>query len=101
MKKLFVYGLLKEKNTQHRLFDRVVEQQPYMIAGYSISDTLVNDRYKTIEFDSDEYTEGVLLHLEDHELDLTDTFEGVAHGLYKRIDLGDGVQAYIHEATWI
>ena len=84
---------------QSRLFNRIVEQQPYMIAGYSISDTLVNGIYKTIEFDSDEYTEGVLLHLEDSELNITDTFEGVAHGLYRRIDIGNDVQAYIHEVT--
>ena len=99
MKQLFVYGLLKEKNMQYRLFNRVIKQQPHMIAGYGISDTLVSGIYKTIEFDSDEYTEGVLLHLEDHELDITDRFEGVSHGLYKRIDIGNDVQAYIHEVA--
>ena len=99
MKQLFVYGLLQEERLQRRLFNRTIEQQPYMIAGYCISDTLVSGMYKTIEFDSDEYTEGVLLHLEDHELDITDKFEGVTHGLYKRIDIGDNVQAYIHEVA--
>jgi hypothetical protein len=79
MKQLFVYGLLQEERLQRRLFNRTIEQQPYMIAGYCISDTLVSGMYKTIEFDSDEYTEGVLLHLEDHELDITDRFEGVTH----------------------
>ena len=100
MKKLFVYGLLKEKDIQRRLFNREVEQQSYMIEGYAISDTLVVDRYKTIEFDSDEYTDGVLLHLEDDELEITDKFEGVSYGLYRRIDIGNDVQAYIHEADW-
>jgi hypothetical protein len=100
MKQLFVYGLLKEKNIQDRLFNRIIKQQPYMIEGYGISDKLVNGMYKTIEFDSDEYTYGVLLHLEDHELDITDRFEGVTHGLYKRINIGDDVQAYIHEVSY-
>jgi hypothetical protein len=100
MKQLFVYGLLKEKTIQDRLFNRIIKQQPYMIEGYGISDKLVNGMYKTIEFDSDEYTYGVLLHLEDHELDITDRFEGVTHGLYKRINIGDDVQAYIHEVSY-
>ena len=100
MKQLFVYGLLKEKNIQDRLFNRIIKQQPYMIEGYGISDKLVNGMYKTIEFDSDEYTYGVLLHLEDHELDITDRFEGVTHGLYKRINIGNDVQAYIHEVSY-
>ena len=100
MKQLFVYGLLKEKNIQDRLFNRIIKQQPYMIEGYGISDKLVNGMYKTIEFDSDEYTYGVLLHLEDHELYITDRFEGVTHGLYKRINIGNDVQAYIHEVSY-
>ena len=100
MKQLFVYGLLKEKNIQDRLFNRIIKQQPYMIEGYGISDKLVNGMYKTIEFDSDEYTYGVLLHLEDHESDITDRFEGVTHGLYKRINIGNDVQAYIHEVSY-
>ena len=100
MKKLFVYGLLKEKDIQRRLFKREVRQHSYMIEGYAISDTLVVYRYKTIEFDSDEYTEGILLHLEDGELEITDKFEGVSYGLYRRIDIGNDVQAYIHDGDW-
>jgi len=96
MQKLFTYGLLQVPRIQQQLFKRNVEQEIGNVFGYVLSDKLVNGLYKTIKKSEPEFfTEGTILHLEDHEMEITDRFEGVSAGLYKRIQVGDGIQAYI------
>ena len=107
MKQLFVYGLLQEERLQRRLFNRTIEQEPHELTGFAISDKLVNGLYKTIVPDfGDSITKGTILYLEDEELEITDRFEGVSHGLYTRTHIkqdytgGSDFDVYIHEVTW-
>jgi|LWDU01.1.fsa_nt_gi gamma-glutamylcyclotransferase (GGCT)/AIG2-like uncharacterized protein YtfP len=83
--KLFVYGLLKSYTIQQHLFQRSVKQEPYRIFGYSLLKKSVNDLYDNIYPDCDASVNGVLLHLSEQDLEMTDRFENVVNGLYKRI----------------
>lgn len=94
--KLFTYGLLQVPRIQRQLFKRDIEQEIGNLFGYVLSQKLVNGLYKTIKKSEPEFfIEGTILHLEDEDLTITDKFEGVSAGLYKRIQVADGIEAYI------
>jgi hypothetical protein len=93
--KLFTYGLLQVPRIQQQLFKRDVRQEKAQIPGFSISEKLVNEMYKTITPDCDAFVQGTILYLEDNELEITDRFEGVQAGLYKRIKTYDDIEVYI------
>ena len=93
--KLFTYGLLQVPRIQRQLFKRNVRQEKHSLPGFSISEKLVNEMYKTITPDCDSFVDGTVLYLEDGELAITDRFEGVASGLYERIKTYDDMEVYI------
>ena len=96
--KLFTYGLLQVPRIQQQLFKRAIHTESFELQGYKISDKLVNGLYKTIKpscASCESTVEGTILHLEEEDLVKTDKFEGVQSGMYKRIQVADGIEAYI------
>ena len=92
--KLFVYGIFLDGGLREAIFNREVQAAPATLENYTFG-PLVYGRFKGIVKRNGEKVEGMILDLNDREIDTTDRIEGNG---YRRIGVGIGrdyVQVYV------
>lgn len=93
---LFVYGTLKDANTQQKIFGRSVSGVSDMLLDYKKSEVMIdNEIYPTIVTSYGDFVKGLLILVTDKELKIIDDYETSA---YKRIKviLKSGIAAWVY-----
>lgn len=94
--RLFVYGTLMKSDVQKSVVGREITGEPDILKGFTVKTVcLEGEYYPMIFLSKNECVEGIIIELDEQELNRTDAYEGSE---YKRdrVTMVSGITAWVY-----
>ncbi|MDP3916693.1 MAG: gamma-glutamylcyclotransferase family protein [Nanoarchaeota archaeon] len=95
MKKLFVYGTLKNPEIQKSIFGRIAQSSPDVLQGYTRSKIRIDKIYPIIIKKRGKFVRGLVISVNPKELKLIDKYETNSYKRQK-VALKSGTNAQVY-----